>query len=255
VALGVLFFWTVDYRVEGTFLLRSDRAATLSAPFEGFIKDVAVEAGDHVAKGQIVLQLDAEPLRVEESSALAELDRYRSEADKARAAKAVAEMHIAEALARQAQAKLDVVRFQLAQAQVKSPLDGVIVEGELKERLNAPVKQGDALFRIAQLGHLYVEFQLDERDAHLVSGGSTGEVSFVSQPGDRIPVKVEVMVPAAMEKEGTHAFAGKARFEVPERDWWRPGMSGICKINAGRRSLFWILTHRTVDFLRLKLWW
>jgi hypothetical protein len=32
-------------------------------------------------------------------------------------------------------------------------------------------------------------------------------------------------------------------------------MSGIAKINAGERSLLWIITHRTVDFLRLKLWW
>jgi hypothetical protein len=32
-------------------------------------------------------------------------------------------------------------------------------------------------------------------------------------------------------------------------------MSGLCKIDAGRGTLFWILTHRTVDFLRLNLWW
>jgi hypothetical protein len=32
-------------------------------------------------------------------------------------------------------------------------------------------------------------------------------------------------------------------------------MSGIAKINAPPRSLMWILTHRTADFLRMKLWW
>ena len=30
-------------------------------------------------------------------------------------------------------------------------------------------------------------------------------------------------------------------------------MSGVARIDAGRRSLLWITTHRTVDFLRL--WW
>ncbi len=255
VLLMVLFFWRVEYRVEGTFLLRSDQAATLSSPFEGFIKEVLVESGNKVTAGQPMLRLDTEPLRVDESSSVAELDRFQSEADKARAAKAPAEMRIAEAMARQAQAKLDVIRYQLAQAEVKAPLDGVIIEGDLKERLAAPVKQGDALFRIAQLGKLYVEFQIDERDAHLINAGAVGEAAFVSQPAQKIPVQVEFMVPAAMEREGSHAFAGKARFQAPEQDWWRPGMSGICKINAGQRSLFWILTHRTVDFLRLKLWW
>jgi hypothetical protein len=32
-------------------------------------------------------------------------------------------------------------------------------------------------------------------------------------------------------------------------------MSGVCKFEVERRTLIWILTHRTVDFLRLKLWW
>jgi hypothetical protein len=38
-------------------------------------------------------------------------------------------------------------------------------------------------------------------------------------------------------------------------DWWRPGMSGIGKIEAGERTLFWIIFHRTIDFLRMFFWW
>jgi hypothetical protein len=32
-------------------------------------------------------------------------------------------------------------------------------------------------------------------------------------------------------------------------------MSGVCKLAVGKRTLIWIISHRTVDFLRLKLWW
>ena len=47
------------------------------------------------------------------------------------------------------------------------------------------------------------------------------------------------------------------RCELPEghASWWRPGMTGVAKLNAGEHSLLWIFTHRTVDFLRLNLWW
>jgi hypothetical protein len=31
-------------------------------------------------------------------------------------------------------------------------------------------------------------------------------------------------------------------------------MSGVCKIHAGQRSLMWIITHRTIDFLRMFFW-
>lgn len=254
-ALGVLFFWQASYRVEGSFVLRSEAAATLSAPFDGFINEVLVQSGDSVTKDQVLLRLDTAPLLVEQSAALAELERYRTEADKARAARSIAEMQIAEALGQQAQAKLEVIRYRLHQAEVRSPLAGVVVEGDLKERLHAPVKQGDGLFRLAQPGTLYAELKLDERDAHEVTAGAEGEVAFVSQPEHKIPVRLTVLLPAAAEQDGQHYFAGRAAFRDAQLDWWRPGMSGVCKLDAGRRSLFWILTHRTADFLRMKLWW
>jgi hypothetical protein len=34
----------------------------------------------------------------------------------------------------------------------------------------------------------------------------------------------------------------------------RPGMEGIGKINAGNKSLLWIWTHATLDWLRLWVW-
>jgi hypothetical protein len=37
-------------------------------------------------------------------------------------------------------------------------------------------------------------------------------------------------------------------------DRLRPGMEGVAKIEAGRRSLFWMITHRFVDWLRLAVW-
>ena len=37
--------------------------------------------------------------------------------------------------------------------------------------------------------------------------------------------------------------------------WWRPGMSGSARIDAGERQVAWILTHRIVDTIRLWLWW
>jgi hypothetical protein len=32
-------------------------------------------------------------------------------------------------------------------------------------------------------------------------------------------------------------------------------MSGVARLGIGSRTLLWILTHKTVDFLRLRLWW
>jgi multidrug efflux pump subunit AcrA (membrane-fusion protein) len=38
-------------------------------------------------------------------------------------------------------------------------------------------------------------------------------------------------------------------------DWLRPGMEGIAKVDAGSRPMYWILTHRITDAVRLWMWW
>ena len=220
-----------------------------------YIKEVLVKSGEKVTAGQVLMRLNTDALKVEETAAVAELERYTREEEKSRAASAVAEMQIAGTLARQAAAKLEIVRFRLAQSEIKSSMDGVILEGDHKERVDSPVKQGDALYRIAQLSDYSVDIQLDERDAQEVTNGAEGECAFLSRPEDSLPLKVDLVLPSAVEKDGISVFAARARIQTPEADWWRPGLSGVAKINAGKRSLLWIITHRTVDFLRLKLWW
>lgn len=253
--MAVLIFWDTEYRVEGNFILRSEKVSNLTSPVEGYIKEVLVKSGDKVTAGQVLLRLNTDALKVEETAAVAEMERYTREEEKARAANAVAEMQIAGTLARQAAAKLEIVRFRLAQSEIRSAMDGVILEGDHKERVDAPVKQGDALFRIAQLSDYSIDIQLDERDAQEVTSGAIGECAFLSRPEKTFPLKVDLVLPSAVEREGVGVFAARARIQTPEAGWWRPGLSGVAKINAGERSLLWIITHRTVDFLRLKLWW
>jgi biotin carboxyl carrier protein len=253
--LAALFFLRVPYRVEGNFVLRSDDLSFLAAPYEGFIDQVFVRPGDTVAKGAPLLQLKTSELRLEESSAVAELKRCEREAEKARSAKSLAEMRISEALAEQAQARLDMVRYRLAQATIASPFAGVVVEGDLRERLGAPVKTADVLFKVARIDSLYAEAEVNERDVHEILGKSSGQLAFVSRPKNKFPFRIINVEQAAMPKNEANVFVVRCALDQRPQSWWRPGMSGVCKFNVEKRTLFWILTHRTVDFLRLKLWW
>lgn len=255
VVVLALFLVRVPYRVEGNFILRSDEAEYLTAPFDGYIEKVFVRAGDRVAKGGELLALDRSELLLDESAALADLTRYQRESEKARAAKTLGEMRIADALALQAQARLDLVRFRLANAVIRSAFAGVVVEGDLRERIAAPVKQGDALFKVARLDTLYAEAEIAERDVKEILSRTKGEISFVSQPKNKFTVAVQNIEPAAITKKDGNVFLVRLQPEASAPDWWRPGMTGLCKVSVENRTLFWIFTHRTVDFLRMKLWW
>ncbi len=254
VLVAALFLVRVNYRVEGNFILRSDEAEYLTAPFDGYIERVSVRPGDHVVKGGELLALDRSELLLEESAALADLTRYQRESEKARAARNLAEMRIADSLAQQAQARLDLVRYRLSNAVIRAAFDGVVVEGDLRERIAAPVKQGDALYKVARIDTLFAEAEVPERDIQELLGKTKGEIAFVTQPKKKFPVAIEVLHPAAVTKKEGNVFLVRLKLDGVE-PWWRPGMTGLCKLSVEKRTLFWILTHRTADFLRMKLWW
>ena len=85
--------------------------------------------------------------------------------------------------------------------------------------------------------------------------GLSGEVVFASRPGEAFKVLVDRFEPVAEVRAEGNVFLLRVQITDPSQDWWRPGMSGVCKIVAGRRSLLWVLAHRTVETLRLWLWW
>jgi biotin carboxyl carrier protein len=254
-AILALVFVRLPYRVEANFIVRTDDLAYLSSPFDGYLNEVLMRPGDSVTNGQVLLRLDTKDLLLEEGNALADIVRYQREMEKARASRALSEMRIAEAMGQQAQARLDLVRHRLEQAAIRAPFDGVVVEGDLRDRLGAPVKQGDALVRVAKLKSLFVQVDVPERDIHELTGKDTGEIAFFSQPRLKFPVSITTLEPAAMAKESGNVFQARCTLQLPPEAWFRPGMSGVAKIDVGPRRLIWILTHRTIDFLRIYFWW
>ncbi len=235
--------------------MKSDEAEYLTAPFDGYLDQVFVRAGDLVTNGQPLLSLNRAELLLDEGAAVADVARYQRQAEIDRAADHIADMRIDEAQAKQSQAQLDLVRYRLANALIKSSFNGVVVEGDLRERIGTPVKQGDVLFKVARIDSLYAEADVRESDVQQIMGKTNGEIAFVTQPKIKFPVQVQAIEPAAITKKDGNVFLVRLKPDDAAPAWWRPGMTGLCKISTEKRTLFWILTHRTVDFLRMKLWW
>ncbi len=255
-ALIFLLFGKLPYRIEAPFILRSDDVRYLPALFKGYIDEVHVEVGDEVEEEELLLSLDTTDLLLEESAAIANQIRYSRDAEKARAENALADMKIALALMDQAKAQLDLVRYHLNRAEVRSPFKGIVVEGDLQELKGAPVTKGDVLFKVSRIENMYAELEVTERDIHELAEGASGEMVFVSQPQLKFPIEVERIDPVAIvKKEEGNVIIVRCLFSEGMADWWKPGMSGIAKVTVGKRNILWILTHHTVDFFRIRLWW
>ncbi len=245
----------LPYRIEAPFILRSEDVRQVSTPFEGYIDKVKVKIGQQVAEQDLLLTLNTRDLRLEESAAVANQVRYLREAEKARATGSLVDMKIAQAQADQAKAQLDLILHRLAQAELRAPITGIIVEGDLEQLRGAPVNKGDVLFKIARHELLFVEVKVDEKDIHELTPGQHGELAFVSRPQLKFPFDIEQIDPVALAEESGNVFLARGMDLQQAASWWRPGMSGIAKIDVGKRSALWIATHRTIDFFQMLMWW
>ncbi|UPY37837.1 efflux RND transporter periplasmic adaptor subunit [Sediminicoccus sp. KRV36] len=246
----------VPYRIHAPVEIRTDRIAFVGAPFDGYIESSAVTLGSTVRAGAPLFALATQELQLERVSHLADIAQYVREAEKRLAAGQLVEMRIAEAQVAQTQARLDQVEYRLRSAAVVAPSDGIVVEGEPGKSLGGAVRRGEMVVKVAALAGLFAQLAVDERDIHRLREGMTTEVTLTADPHTAWHMRVTRVIPAAAVKDGVNTFPVRAEAEADALppDWWRPGMSGVARINAGHRSLGWIISHRLVDYLRLALW-
>ena len=252
---GVAFLAMADgeYRVTAEAVLEGTVQRIVVAPIDGFIKEANARAGDIVQEGQVLARLDDKDLKLlvhERTSEQAQLRReYRqamSELDSTR-------VNILKAQLDQAAARLALTIQDLERTRATSPMDGVIISGDLSQSLGIPVARGDTLFEIAPLDSYRVMLKVDERDVRLLNPGQTGQLALIGFPDEYLPFAIERVTPVATATEGRNFFAVEAQLEHhPQR--LRPGMEGIGKIDIGQRRLIWIWSHNLVDWFRLLAW-
>jgi hypothetical protein len=260
VALGVvvltLAFGRLPYNVEAGAQLATDYTRVLGSQMDGRVDEVLVTVGEMVKAGQVMARMDTSDLVQQRVEVQSEIQRYLAEEDKARAANALADAQVSRFRREQSQARLSRVEYLLDQAQVRAPFDGVVVEGERRDLLGASVRRGDQMFRVAQVRDLYIVAQVSEKDVREVAGNAKGVAVLLSQTSTEIPFSVINFVPMAQVKgDKGNQFLLKAQIDGEVASWWRPGMTGLAKIEVGSRNIAWILFHSALDTLRLKFWW
>lgn len=252
--LAFITFYEMEYRVDATATLRSEDVSIIAAPFDGFLASVQVDLGQNVRQGDVLARLDERELLQEQTIAAADVTRYMREIEKARATKELAAMRIATAQKDQAQAQLNLVEYKLSNATIRAVRDGIVVDGDLKKELGSPVRQGDVLLQVAGTENLYFELAIEQADVHLLQSGDVGQVALVGRPDTRIDFVIERIDPVARSNQAGNQFLAKARYVSQRGPWWRPGMGGTAKIDSGQRTVLWIMTHRTINFLREFFW-
>ena len=253
--LLLVFFtlFTTDYRVSASTVVEGEVQRAAAAPFDGFIAESFVRAGDVVSKGQVLMRLDERDLRLEQTRWLSEHEQAQRKYRVALAAQDRGAMAVLAAQVNQAGAQLQLVNERLARASMVAPFDGVVVSGDLSQLLGTPVEQGKVLFEVAPRDRYRVILKVDERNIADVKVGQRGDLMLSGLPGEAMTFSVKQLTPVSTAQDGRNYFRVEAQLENHSARL-RPGMEGVGKVLVGQARLIWIWTHSLTDWLRLALW-
>ena len=247
-------FWHTEHRVSARTAVEGATQLAAVAPFDGFIAEAMVRAGETVKKGQALARLDDRDLRLEQSRWRAEREQLQRRHQVAQSQGDRANMGVLAAQMNQAEAQLSLVEQRLGRATLLAPYDGVVVSGDLSQQIGSPVETGRLLFEVAPLQRYRVMLEVDDRDIARLAIGQHGELVLSGMPDSTLAIQVTRITPVSTQREGHNLFAVEAVIEGGPPPGLRPGMEGIGKVAVGERTLLWIWTHTFFDWLRLTLW-
>lgn len=244
---------TDDLSADAT--LSPQQLRTLAAPFDGYVKTAPARAGDHVVKGQVLATLDDSDLELERAKWLSQLSRFGGLYQDAAATEDRVQTNVNSAARDEAQAQLDLTNALIARSVLRAPFDGLVVSGDLSQRLGGSVSKGEVLFTVAPAGNYRVDLNVKESRIAALKVGQNGVLHLSALPTQDYAFTVRKITPKTVAENGATYFVIEALLDPRQPlDHLQPGMEGVGKIDVGRGWLMGIWTRDLAEWLRLKLW-
>ncbi len=246
-------FATGTYRVAADSILEPSIRRAIVAPFDGYLESANVRAGEHVTEGQIMSNLDDRDLTLEKLGSMSEQAKLQSQYESAVAEQNRSEAKVIQAQLEQNNAQLELISSQLSRTRLLAPFDGLVVSGELSQRLGSAVEQGEVLFEVAPLDKYRIILWVDEHRMSEIEEQLQGSLILNSLPEYTFDFIVTQVTPVTEARDGGNYFRVEATLSESILQL-RPGMEGVGKIEVDERKLIWIWTYPLQQWIKLKLW-
>ena len=185
-----------DAQTVGT--LRSRQNVMLRPEVAGRVLTLGFTDGNRVRAGQLLVQLDDTLQRAEVQQSLAQVSI--ASANHKRNQDLVAQNFVAQRVLDESGAALQVAQAQLAlscarldRMRIVAPFSGTV--GIRNVNIGDYVKDGADLINLEDIGNLYVDFRLPERNQGKVVAGQVVELDIDAMPGRMFKAKVEAVDP------------------------------------------------------------
>ena len=264
----VLVPWPLRLEASGELVPETRR--TIFAPTAGVIEEVKVDHGSPTEKGSLLVTLSNPELKRELLGLDGELDAAKDELrglkDELRA-KRSDDPEIGSRILRQTkkigglERQIDIVRSQLDDLDIKSPIHGQVMDWDPKETLTLrAVQQGDAILKVADVDAVWViEVRIPENgfshiaDALKESVDGTLPVTYVLSASPDRTYNGRLIELATEAKPVDQENMIEAKIAIDQDDKPSRQLSGIevrAKIDCGPHPVGYVLFRELIDFVR-----
>ncbi|MGE0370379.1 MAG: efflux RND transporter periplasmic adaptor subunit [Gammaproteobacteria bacterium] len=237
----------IDETYTTTGTLVADDRVEIASRLMGYIRDIKVREGSPVKQGQLLLTIDPTEIEAQRAEAEARVSQARARSAEAQAdferyktlfeqklvaantyTKAELETQVAQEELRAALATLDRVKVQMQYAEVRSPVDGVVVER--LRRAGDLANPGATILTVENPSNIVLETYIREDQLRHVQPGDEIAVS-VDAVGLRTTGVVTQVVPSG--DPATHSYLVKATLR--ELNGARSGMFARSAFSTGTK--------------------
>lgn len=237
----------IDFVVEVTGEVTPDFQLEVRSEVGGKVKNLPVQAGQQVKKGDLLAEIDDRDLLTERKAALTEIDGAKITQEKARRNLLRAEeLHKSKLISKEvyenlssdfesaantlakAQRRLELVEDKLRKTRILAPMDGTLLEVKVIEGqvvvAAASVNSGTALMSIADLTRLLIDTHVNQVDVTKLKLEQKVKIGTEAMKDVVWDAAISFIAPVATAKNNIKGFKVQALVQVPDSRL-RPGMT------------------------------
>jgi hypothetical protein len=246
VAVGLLAMMLCvpfPYRVKCDCELQPVTRRYVAAPYDAKLDKAFVGPGDVVVADDVLAQVDGREMRWELDGVLVDYDRARKKYDAALSKQTVSDAQLAKLEMDRLQLRRQLLEHCIQNLDIKSPVTGIVLSGDLERTEGAPLKIGQTLFAIAPLEKMVIELAVPESEvSHILRSDDVG-VTLDAYPMKVWTGTVDKIHPRAQLLDNDSVFIAEVAIDNSDGQL-RPGMKGRAKVIVRPHALGWNLFHQ-----------
>ncbi|WP_158545356.1 efflux RND transporter periplasmic adaptor subunit [Bremerella cremea] len=281
-----MFLIPTDFFIEVHGQLVPAVQRNVFAPSDGYVDEVLVQHGQHVAAGETLIQLQSNEFTLQKAEIVGQLQTAQAELDAivvkrsqgmrrdpradSRGAESYDDLSADEQRLNTMIESLTLQRNLLQKREdaltLKSPIAGQVLDWEVDEILTMrPVARGELLMKVADVdGPWTLRLELpDKRTYHVLAAQEASaeplpvRFQLVNEPGKSYTGQLtNTAAIVDLDEDTDEPFVPlEATFNKAEIPHMRHGLSVVGRIECGRRSLAYVWTYQLVETVRRYCFW